>query len=174
MKLSEVWLTAMAKDPTGAGQSIGHAISQIESALVPAPPERSPRTATSGAKPRSDSETQRTSETEPPLKSAPNFHAAAKPGAADGDAIKQRAAFLEMKLSDVWLTAMARDPTGAGRSFGNAIGEMEAALVPEPTEKSPPPVASTAPSLTEPEAQRMPNPKPAPKAPPAPTPRAAE
>jgi len=63
---------------------------------------------------------------------------------------------------------MAKDPKGAGRSVSDAIAEIESALVPAPTDKSP----AVAPPRTDPEAQ--PTPEPAPKAPPEQTPRAAE
>ena len=57
-------------------------------------------------------------------KSAPAAEAEAKPSAADADPTKQRAALLDMKLSDDWLAAMAKDPKGAVRSFGDAIAEF--------------------------------------------------
>jgi len=72
---------------------------------------------------------------------------AAKPAPTDApaDPTQQRAAVLDMKLSDVLLTGMAKDPMGAGRSIANAIAEIEAALVPEPAEKVPsPPTARAA------------------------------
>jgi len=67
------------------------------------------------------------------------------PTDAPADPTRQRAAVLDMKLSDVLLTAMAKDPMGAGRSIANAIAEIEAALVPERMEKPPsPPIARAA------------------------------
>jgi H+-transporting ATPase len=67
---------------------------------------------------------------------------------AAADPTQQRAAVLEMKLSEVLLTAMAKDPQGAGRSIANAIAEIEAALVPaansEPASKAPPDQTSRA------------------------------
>jgi H+-transporting ATPase len=120
-----------------------------------------------GAKPSTKTAT---SDDAPAPKTAPD----AKPSLADADPTKQRAAVLEMKLSDAWLTAMAKDPKGAGHTVGDAIAEIEAALVPEPTDKSPPPPTSDAPPLTEPKAQPTATSEPEPKAPPEQTQRAAE
>jgi H+-transporting ATPase len=105
---------------------------------------------------------------------APVAEAEAKPTLADADPKKQRAAVLEMTLNDVWLTAMATDPKGAGHSVSEAIVEIETALVPEPTDKSPPPAASDAPSRHEPKAQPTAKMEPPPEASPDQTPRAAE
>jgi len=79
-----------------------------------------------------------------------------------------------MKLSDVWLAAMAKDPKGAVRSFGDAIAEIEVALVPEPTDKNPPPATSEVSPRTGSKAQPPATSEPAPEAPPDQTPRAAE
>jgi H+-transporting ATPase len=174
MKLSDVWLTAMAKDPKGAGHSVGEAIVEIEAALVPEPTDESPPPATSDAPPRTEPKAQPTATSEAAPKSDPIAEGGAKPTPADTDRTKQRAALLDTKLSDVWLTAMAKDPKGVGHTVGDAIAEIEAALVPGPTDKSPPPATSDAPPLTEPKAQPTAKSEPAPKAPPDRTPRAAE
>jgi H+-transporting ATPase len=174
MKLSEAWLTAMAQDPKGAGHSVGEAIAEIEAALVPEPTDKPPPPATSDAPPRTEPKDPATAKTEPAPKSAPAAEAEAKPTPAAADPTKQRAALLDMKMSDVWLAAMAKDPKGAVRSFGDAIAEIEVALVPERADKTPPPATSEVPPRIEPKAQPTATSEPAPKAPPDQTPRAAE
>jgi H+-transporting ATPase len=166
MKLSDVWLTAMAKDPKGAGRAIGDAIADIEAALVPGPTDKSPAPATSGATPRTGPRGEPTAKTETPIKS----EAVTEEGTAilrsDADRTKRRAALLDMKLSDVWLTAMANDPRGAVHSFGDAIAEIELALIPGPTDASPPPAKSDALPRTKPTAKTEPAPVAAPEQPP--------
>jgi H+-transporting ATPase len=172
MKLSDVWRMAMTKDPTGAGRAIGDAIAAIEAALVPGPTDKSPPPAASDAPPRTDRRAQPAAMQESAPKSAQVAKEGAKLPVADADRTKQRAALLDMKLSDVWLTAMARDPGGAGRSFGDAIAEIETALVPGPTHTSP--ATGDAPPMSEPSAQSPAKPDPAPEATQDQTPRAAE
>jgi hypothetical protein len=158
----------------GAGRSVASAIAEIEVALVPAPANKSPPPTTSDdpaeGKPKAQSSTKAELEVSPALVSETN----AKPTLPGADATQQRAALLDMKLSDVWLTAMARDPKGAGRSFSDAIGEIEAALVRGPTNKSRGLTASDAPPRTQPEGQPAMKSEPAVELLPDQSPRAAE
>jgi H+-transporting ATPase len=133
MKLSDLWLTAMAKDPRGAGHPVGDAIVEIEAALVPAPKAKT------SAAPRSEDTSAAEPKAQPTLKSQPEPKSDVVNGSPghptrdDVELTKQRAALLDTRLSEVWLTAMAKDPRGAGHPVGAAIAEIEAALVPEPT-----------------------------------------
>ena len=49
-----------------------------------------------------------------------------------------------MKLGDILLAGMAKDPEGAGRFIGQAIADIEAAHDAAPKEKSPPSLARAA------------------------------
>jgi len=174
MKLRDVWLAAMAKNPKGAGRPVGEAIVEIEAALVPEPTEKSAPPAPSEASSRSEPKAQPTSKSDPGPKSAPVAEAQAKPSPGGGDLAKQRADLLDTKLSDIWLAAMAKDPTGAGHAVGDAITAIEAALVPPATAKSPLPATGDASPRTEPKAEPAQKPEPTPKAPSDQTPLAAE
>jgi len=166
MKLRDVWLAAMAKNPKGAGRPVGEAIVEIEAALVPEPTEKSAPPAPSEASSRSEPKAQPTSKSDPGPKSAPVAEAQAKPSPGGGDLAKQRADLLDTKLSDIWLAAMAKDPSGTGHSVGDAITAIEVALVP--------PATGDASPRTEPKDEPAQKPEPTPKAPSDQTPLAAE
>ena len=70
-----------------------------------------------------------------------------------------------MKLGDVLLAGIARDPQGAGRFIAQAIADIEAGPGPTP----PGPTAES-----KPKSEVVAKPRSEPESPPAPTPRAAE
>jgi H+-transporting ATPase len=168
MKLSALWHTAMARDPRGAGHAVGDAIVEIEAALVPS------RSETSAAPAPSESKPQPAPNSQPAPHSAPVAETETRAIPVGADLTKQRADLLDMKLTDVWLKAMARDPRGVGHSVGDAIANIDIALVPEAAGKSPPPASSQAQADKEPNAQPASKSEPAPAAPSDQTPRAAE
>jgi len=73
---------------------------------------------------------------------------------ASSDPAQRRAAVLDMKLSDVLLTATAKDSNGAGRSIAHAIAEIEAALTPAITIETRPAATSAAPAPATPKTSR--------------------
>jgi H+-transporting ATPase len=119
MNLGDLWRTAMAKDPRGAGHLVGEAIVEIEVALVPEPAGTTAFPATLNAQPASK----------------PVPLGEAQPGLenAGADLTKQRADLLDTKLSEAWFNAMSKDPKGAGQIVGEAITQIETSLVHSPT-----------------------------------------
>jgi H+-transporting ATPase len=152
-------------DPKAGPQSEAVDIKpELKAGPLPAPKSAPTPEAKSGAKP-DDAKPEVTAGPQPEPKSA-----AAEPAIKIGpssapepeptsDAKSEGIALLDMKLGDILLAGIAKDPLDAGRLISRGMAEIEAARGPTPAD---------------PTVGAKPKPQPEPKSPPAPTPRAAE